>query len=417
MHDTRLTSAERNPFYLLATTYGEHETSFDGSIESKNRRIWNGFMAHTLQPKFRENLAKALEIEPAELLPLNDNEFQHVEERFKLANCSFDELPTPESMDSFSSISLRDLAFDRSVLLSQRVFPFMIDFSRSIFRKNFSMHKSILTSAHFSDTHFQRFAYFSEAKIGNIGCISNAVEFRNAKFSRHSNFSKAQLKNADFTRAKFEESARFDGTVFYNGCPKFYEADLPEDTVFPLQPENWGFPMPSIDRFGTYKPYTPLQLKIESNSFTALRRRMEELQRPEDAHFFTRLEFRAKGQPKGWYSLLIKLYGWLSNYGYSIGRPLAALGFLVALGAAAYFGYFLSSSTALKNPPETPFWTGLGFSFSSTFSFIGLGKLLDDNILVQLPSALRLVAGIQTVFGLSFSFLLGLGLRNHFRVG
>ncbi|WP_084204400.1 pentapeptide repeat-containing protein [Leisingera daeponensis] len=417
MLDTGLTSAERNPFYLLATTYGEHSTGFDGSFEEKNRRIWNGFMAHTLKPEFREKLAKALEKDPAEFLPLTDQELKHVEDRFDMANISFSELPAPETMHGFSSISFRDLVFQKSVLLSNRIFPFVIDFSRSKFCMNFSMQKSILTAAHFSDAHFQRFAYFNEAKMGNIGWVGNAVEFRNARFCRQASFSKAQLKNADFTKAKFEEAVRFDDTIFYGGCPKFYDAALPEDTVFPLQPENWGFPTPSIDRFGTFKPYTPLQLKIESNSFTALRRRMEELQRPEDAHFFTRMEFRAKGEPKGWYGFLVKLYGWFSNYGYSIGRPLAALGFLLGLGSAAYFGYFISSSSSLVSAPDSPFWTGVGYSISNTFSFFGLGKLVDEGVVGQLPPVLKLFAGIQTVFGLIFSFLLGLGLRNHFRVG
>ncbi|UWQ34615.1 hypothetical protein K3555_09075 [Leisingera sp. M527] len=417
MLDTGLALAESNPFYLLATTHGEHAAGFDGSFEKKNRRIWNGFMAHTLQQEFRENLAKTLEVDPEEMRPLSDREIQHIEERFKLANIPFEKLPDPDAMHGFSTISFRELVFEKSVLLSNRVFPFVIDFSRSKFSMNFSMQKSILAAAHFSDTHFQRFAYFREAKMGNIGWIGNAVEFRNARFWRQATFSKAQLKNADFTKAKFEEAARFDDTIFYGGCPKFYEATLPEDTVFPLKPENWGFPTPSIDRFGTHEPYTPLQLKIESNSFTALRRRMEELQRPEDAHFFTRLEFRAKGQPKGWYSLLVKLYGWFSNYGYSIGRPLASLLFLVGLGCAAYLGYFVSSSAVLDNSPETPFWTGLGYSFSNTFSFFGLGKLVEQKLVEQLPSVLKFFAGIQTVLGLIFSFLLALGLRNHFRVG
>lgn len=416
MLDTGLASAESNPFYLLATTHGEHAAGFDGGVEKKNRRIWNGFMAHTLQQEFRENLAKALEVDPEEMRPLSDREIQHIEERFKLANIPFGKLPDPDAMHRFSVISFRNLVFEKSVLLSQRVFPFSIHFQGSRFRGNFSMQKSILAAVHFSDTDFERNAYFSEAKIGNISWIGNAVEFKNVRFYRHASFSKAQLKNADFTKAKFEEAARFDDTIFYDGCPKFYESVLPEDTVFHLQPENWGFPTPSIDRFGTYKPYTPLQQKIESNSFTALRRRMEELQRPEDAHFFTRLEFRAKGQPAGWYSLLVRLYGWFSNYGYSIGRPLAALSFLVGLGCASYFGYFISSSTALENPLVTPFWTGLGFSFSNTFSFFGLGKLVDKEMVEQLPTVLKLFAGIQTVFGLTFSFLLGLGLRNHFRV-
>lgn len=416
MPDTPLTPANQNPLYLLATTYGEHETSFEGTLESRNRRIWNGFMAHTCPQEQKDRLATLLEVDPEELRPLSDSEIQHIEERFELANVPFESLPRPEEMH-LRSIRLHRLVFEKPVLLAKRVFPFSADFGGSRFSSNFSMNKSILATARFSDAVFERNAYFHEAKIGIIGRIGNATEFKNTKFSGHATFSKAVLKAADFTKSRFDTAARFDDTVFYAGCPKFYEASLPEDTIFPLHASNWGGPHHRIDHFENNEPHTPLQLKIESNSFTALRRRMEELQRPEDAHFFTRMEFRTKEKPKGWYGLLVKLYGWFSDYGYSIGRPLAALAFLVILGCAANTGYFFSSSTSLENPPSSPTWAGFGLSFSNTFRFFGLGKLIDQNLITGLPSVLKFFSGLQTVLGFIFSFLLGLGLRNHFRVG
>ncbi len=213
MPDTPLTPANQNPFYLLATTYGEHETSFDGRFEGKNQRIWNGFMAHTFPQEQRDRLATLLEVDPEELRPLSDNEIQHIEKRFELANIPFESLPSQEEM-RLRSIRFHRLAFDKPVLLAKRVFPFSTDFSGSRFSSNFSMEKSILAAAHFSDAVFERNAYFHESKIGIIGGSGKAPEFRNVRFSGYATFSKALLKAADFTKSRFDTAARFDDTVF-----------------------------------------------------------------------------------------------------------------------------------------------------------------------------------------------------------
>jgi hypothetical protein len=34
--------AEKNPWYVLATIYGEQGALFDEELHAKNRRIWNG---------------------------------------------------------------------------------------------------------------------------------------------------------------------------------------------------------------------------------------------------------------------------------------------------------------------------------------------------------------------------------------
>jgi len=59
----------------------------------------------------------------------------------------------------------------------------------------------------------------------------------------------------------------------------------------------------------------------------------------------------------------------------------------------------------------------LALSLANTFGLLGLRReFFPASVITDLPWILKLVAGIQTIAGGVLFFLLGLGLRNRFRM-
>jgi hypothetical protein len=105
--------------------------------------------------------------------------------------------------------------------------------------------------------------------------------------------------------------------------------------------------------------------------------------------------------------LPIALYGALCDYGRSYVRPLYGLLITTLAGALIawpHFGLF-----KLKK--------ALGFSLANAFGLLGFRKdFVDPGLLVSLPGALKVVAGLQTIIGAVLLFLFGVAVRNRFRM-
>ncbi len=116
--------------------------------------------------------------------------------------------------------------------------------------------------------------------------------------------------------------------------------------------------------------------------------------------------------------VLFILYRKFADSGISVKRPAAALAGLWGLGAAMFAGYFLAPMG--HHVPDyvaaSPGWSGIGLSFANVFAFLGLSRAFFAEVLVALPISLKYFAGLQTVLGAVFFFLLALGLRNRFRL-
>uniref|UniRef100_UPI0025FC4805 hypothetical protein n=1 Tax=uncultured Roseovarius sp. TaxID=293344 RepID=UPI0025FC4805 len=115
---------------------------------------------------------------------------------------------------------------------------------------------------------------------------------------------------------------------------------------------------------------------------------------------------------------LFVLYRKFADSGISVMRPAAVLAGLWALGAAMFWGYFLApmGHDVPERVAASPGWSGIGLSFANVFAFLGLSRAFFAEVLVGLPISLKYFAGLQTVFGAVFFFLLALGLRNRFRL-
>ncbi|PNE09739.1 MAG: hypothetical protein CR217_18410 [Beijerinckiaceae bacterium] len=100
------------------------------------------------------------------------------------------------------------------------------------------------------------------------------------------------------------------------------------------------------------------------------------------------------------------LYGLLSDYGRSYARPLYAL-----IAVAAFGTLVLLLSSALAP------WQSLGLSLANTFNVFGFRKDFFDAATIEcLPTLLKILAAVQTILGTILLFLLGLGIRNRFRM-
>jgi hypothetical protein len=102
--------------------------------------------------------------------------------------------------------------------------------------------------------------------------------------------------------------------------------------------------------------------------------------------------------------LPIAIYGALSDCGRSYLRPLVALCVVAATGAGAFW-YF----------DARDYGEALGLSAANTLNVFGFRK--DFNLAICTPLAwLKVFSAIQTILGTSLLFLIGLGIRNKFRM-
>ena len=141
---------------------------------------------------------------------------------------------------------------------------------------------------------------------------------------------------------------------------------------------------------------------------------MNKSQQIDEEMFFHRQEMACKAEIEvGLVRWLFKLYGKVSGFGLSVVKPLAYLGLNLFIG---WVGFLFYLSWAKDTLEVNPIWVAFGVSFSNIFAFFGFGRLFLGETLKALPDYMALLAARQTVFGFIFLFLLGLGLRNRFRL-
>ena len=156
-------------------------------------------------------------------------------------------------------------------------------------------------------------------------------------------------------------------------------------------------------------------------AYTRLRQVMSELHKPDDEHFFGRQEMRCKALLEGRFQRAVSgLFELVSDYGYSVTRPLVGLGCVIAAPMGT-FAALLES----RDPDWAHFewggffvalWTAAGLSFANTFKFFGFQRLYFLEFFQRSDGLIDFVSGAQTVLGFALLFFLGLGLRNRFRL-
>ncbi|NMM45978.1 hypothetical protein HH303_15885 [Rhodospirillaceae bacterium KN72] len=201
---------------------------------------------------------------------------------------------------------------------------------------------------------------------------------------------------ADFTNRVFLAKTAFDGCKFETLVPVFAGADLHQRTT-------WR---------GVSWPRTPNSPKAAgemADAYAHLRLRMNAIQNHEkELEFFAR-ELRAKQVELGfWQSIPIRIYAVLSDYGQGLRRPALWLVALWYLCAVIYRG----GSGDAVGPLQA-----LGFSAASLGGLFGMRREFFGTFLTDFPVPwFGLMSGIQSVLGAVFVFLIGLALRNRFRI-
>jgi len=246
-----------------------------------------------------------------------------------------------------------------------------------------------------------------EAFVAEGAEFSGGVDFRRSVVEEESDFSGVSFCDfVDFRHSSFLGPIDFRKSHFRIESPLFFNTRFSTETRFTRDQKFWP-------------KATKKNFEDEIEAFTWLRSQMAKNARPDEEHFFFRLEMAAKKHLGAWHNrLVVRVFSGISDFGWSFMRPLCCLGFVWLVGMVVFLGYFSDCCTV--SPKEfkgTPFWAAFGVSFSNTFGFLGIGRVMfAADFYRDLPQVLKFVSGLQTVFGAIFLFFFGLGLRNRFRL-
>ncbi|GEM_PF-630225 len=447
--------ADKNPFYVLATVFGEAKQGIFGweivpEIDVKNRRVWNGLACAGLNDDERITLALKLELDVGDLMPLSAEEKGEILTLFQTRMDSDKELPDVSEFTNMSgTVFLNTLTFEKRyfpefALFNSCHFADIANFTSSVFGGKayfrschfvgaanfFSSH--FTADADFKSNHFERSvdfgsSYFTQKAnfvschfiglanfIGShfngyakfeFRCFAGRARFESCYFANYSNFCSIETNGeTSFEKAKFETNV-----------PKFHAAKLYRDTVFPTaDPASLNYPeiMPTGKEIVGDKTY--MSATEQKRAYNTLRYFMNQNLEIDQELFFHRREMACKEVTEdafvGW---LIWFYGRLSAYGSSIARPLIGLVMIWFVGALLLQFHFTA------DPTKTimgDFWSAMGISFSNTFAIFGFGGTLLSEFSSGAPKLIKAVSGIQAVFGFVMLFLLGLGIRSRFRL-
>ncbi|MBS9718545.1 pentapeptide repeat-containing protein [Pseudohalocynthiibacter aestuariivivens] len=402
---TELTPANENPWYILATICGEFERHVPNSeLLAQNRRMWNGWACSGMSDEHRKSIANKIGLPIEELAELEIEERMQLEAAFRDRVPEGIAIPLPKDQ-----VALSKTLFSNTVIFNKYVFAGSASIADCIFEGGADFSSCYFCEfCNLGGTEFKSNAWFEAATFCGPPSFNSAIflgaNFTSAEFGKMTDFGKAIFSHgADFSNSVFKKTARFNRTKFAGAAPKFFETVLHQDTRLSTETEYWppvseGDPQDSIE------------------AYTRLRQVMNELQKPEEEHFFYRQEmrWRVKGA-SGWKWLLLVLFQELSEFGYSIARPIYCLTTLLIVPFLIYLVKF-NWDEIVYETYHTKF-ESIALSFASIFKIFGFqGLYFDSKYMNGLHPALQFLSGIQTILGFVFLFFLALGLRNRFRL-
>ena len=368
------TPANHNPWYILMTLYGEQEEKWvNGILHAKNRAAWNAWACQAMTPDARIEVAKKAGVDLAEVQGWDGkrDEIAKLHEKVWVARNGKD-LTYPGLPDVADAVNVREIAFSNTVALGGAIFSGI---------------------AYFYSAHFSGKALFYYAQF------SGFAKFQKATFVAGNE----EEGEVSFKDCQFEKPTSFRDAGFLTGYPDFDGAVLHQNTAFTAADEYWP----------TGAPDNP---KAARASCAVIRHSLDKQGLPEDQHFFFRREMAFAGRIGNWGQRLpYRLFGAVSEYGYSILKPSLWLLGLWIVPALIYMGYFNWLNELYDGKHGA--LEGFAISFVSMFNFLGLHRLYFGTEYYQSlnPFVQFLTAG-QTVLGVILLFFLGLALRTRFRL-
>jgi hypothetical protein len=433
-----LKPANDNPWYCLATMHGEQAAEFDEELASKNRLAWNRWISTDLSDEERASLVKNGFPEP-QLAPMSPEE--------KSAFCrafadrigrETDSPPEPTEKCDFTFthfdrwVSFDGFLFRKHTDFGSATFSHIAElsatfcgrasfysvtfsdayFGSATFSDSINFNSATFTrDADFTSATFSGDAFFSSAKFSGEGDFSSAkffgdAVFQWAEFGGFATFSSAMfLSFLTFLNARFKTITAFDNADFRTNVPDFRGATMHEGTEW--HGAIWPTPPPDSE-----------SAQNQVYAYERLKQEMERLKKHEDEQLFFRKELRARRGTESLLSaarLLNFLYWVLSDYGQSIGRPLIWLFGLFTIGGAVFYAMNPNMPSAALRLEAVPHAAALSFGY--IFPFIPITHEIISAIPVAgLSWAEKIVGVAQSVLGTPLLFLLGLALRNRFRM-
>jgi uncharacterized protein YjbI with pentapeptide repeats len=389
--------AEVNPWYLLATLYGEAGEG-DHELRDRNRVAWNRYYAASLGEKIRTKLIEEKRHPAKELRLFSPLELLEAATAFA-ARCkaSGNHFALPASS---ADIDFFNVEFERDVFFGGYLFSTRATFSGTAFFGDASFGGATFSGgASFYSAVFSTRASFAGAAIFDasfgVAVFSGGAKFDDADFSGWTSFNEATFGGStSFVNAKIKGETTFEGAIFNKEPPRFFDAKLHQGTVWR------GITWPP-------EPKDRKQAGDFIDAYECLKLEMDRLKKHEDELDFFALELQSRrvllGPLRG---LPFAIYGLLSNYGRSYIRPLLALLAVTAAGAGI-FRHFDAQTVG----------DAFGLSAANTLNVFGFRKdFIDPSVIACLSPWLEVWSAVQTILGTILLFLFGLGIRNKFRM-
>lgn len=436
-----LSPASSNPYYVMATICGEQGATYDKELAAKNRRFRNGWACADMSDDERYRIAGLLGLHASDLAPLTPTERSLVARELKARSGSEQPIPKPNYFD------LSGIYFLNTVVWGKYCFSAGASFITCHFAEYANFVKvHFLRGAYFYSAHLTKGAYFGAAHFSvytnfNDTHFAGDVFFENAHFGGYADFNATHFAEyAIFDTACFAGNAsfragHFSGYVsfvdgFFEGPTDFRYAQF-EGTVPRFEQREFhdktNFTQTVVGRDGSrYWPKVPEdrdEAEDDKDAYRRLRQVSANQHNPEAEHFFLRQEMACDAVLKeDWLSrFIVRAFGWISSYGYSVWRPVAGLfatwivGSLLILTIFAWAIVDGVPPEGMKRVPGEMEAFGLGFA--NTFAIFGFRSYyLGEAYMIALPVFVKFIGGTQTVLGFIFLFFLGLGLRNRFRL-
>mgnify|MGYP001766919833 CR=1 FL=1 len=393
----KLTPANQNPWYILMTLHKEQPEgaewwNYDEELHAKNRRDWNKWAARGLSEEKLAELRAMTDgegkphFEETELVPHDDKEFAALAAAFTKASAqrgATAALPPPDQ-----GCGLSHVAFDRVFIARGLLFPGYADLSGATFSGD-----AFLSGVKFSRKH--------------------RVDFSHATFKGKTTFLNAEMEGAkSFAHAVFEKHPpSFHGAKLNEGAA-LHGVRWP-DPPTPQTPPPEKDSAKARDAIATAEAEAKEAAQQHVYNYQRLKQIMEGLKKHEDELNFFAMEMAAQRVVDGKRSLrglLNGIYGAVSDYGRSILRPTLAFFPFFALSAPVF------EQSARVGEGCAPL-TGAQAAGVSLATFLSVLPGLKDTINYKCLSTLAtFTAGFNAVVGAALLFLIGLGLRNRFRM-
>jgi hypothetical protein len=255
---------------------------------------------------------------------------------------------------------------------------------------------------------FESSSFCGDAIFDKVDFKDTAI-FRNSKFLDVVSFANSifnqEVPNSriDFTDCIFSRSVSFRDALFKMVYPNFSGAVLHDQTKFTAKSHFWP----------RDKQIDPEQAKA---SCAVIRHNLGKQGLPEEEHFFFRREMGFAAQIGGWWQRLpYRVFGMVSDFGYSIQRP--ALWLFGLWLSVAMINHVVLQWAATRHSAEYHVVQAFGLSFANQFPVFGLqARWFSADFLSCLNPWLKALGGAQTVVALPLLFFFALGLRTRFRM-